>query len=227
MQRNLMLHVCSHAAIRLATLAVCCTGLASHAFAAKEKRASAMSEQRINVAVIDFAHIAVETRSRAEREAARILANAGITVVWLDIDPDSPTELPVGAIVLRLQPTAGPKHDPKALGVALAPEIGDGFYATIFFDRVRERAADTVLIETGASLAAVMGHAIAHEIGHLLLGTNSHSGSGLMSAVWTVSEVRYLARGQLNFSPAEAAKMCSQVARRNAERAQAEVVKVH
>ena len=148
---------------------------------------------RITVAVIDFAHVAVETRTRAEREAGRILADAGITVLWVDIDPDSPTELPVRAIVLRLESTAGPKHDPKAIGVALAPDTGDGFYATIFFDRVRERAADTVLIESGANLATVMGHAIAHEIGHLLLGTNSHSGSGLMSAVWTVSEVRYLA----------------------------------
>ena len=193
MRRNLTPYVCSHAATKLAMLAVCGYGLTPHAFAAKEKRAGTVSELRITVAVIDFAHVAVETRTRAEREAGRILASAGITVLWVDIDPDSPTELPVRAIVLRLEPPAGPKHDPKAIGVALAPDTGDGFYATIFFDRVRERAADTVLIETGANLGTVMGHAIAHEIGHLLLGTNSHSGSGLMSAVWTASELRCLA----------------------------------
>ena len=110
-----------------------------------------MSELRITVAVIDSAHVAVETLTRAEREAGRILREAGITVVvGQTLDPNSPTELPARAIVLRLEPTAGPKHDPKAIGVALAPDTGDGFYATIFFDRVRERAADTVLIETGA-----------------------------------------------------------------------------
>jgi hypothetical protein len=227
MQKNLTLYVCAHAATQIATLAICCHGLSSNALAAKVKRPGTVLELQINVAVIDFARVPVETRTRAEREAGRILSTAGIEVAWLDIDSNSPTELPARAIILRLEPTAGPKHAPKAIGVALAPDTGEGFYATIFFDRVSERAADTVLLETGAKLETVMGHAMAHEIGHLLLGTNSHSDSGLMSAVWTISEVRSLAKGQLNFRPEEAIKIRGNVARRNAERAQAEVAKVH
>jgi hypothetical protein len=57
---------------------------------------------------------------------------------------------------------------------------------------------------------------IAHEIGHLLLGTNSHSGKGLMSASWDLGDMRAIARGRLNFGSDESAKMRAEVARRNA-----------
>ena len=30
---------------------------------------------------------------------------------------------------------------------------------------------------------------MAHEIGHLLLGTNAHSGTGLMREIWTLAEL--------------------------------------
>jgi hypothetical protein len=173
-----------------------------------------MPELKITVAVIDFAAIAPAARLRAEQEAARILKEAGISSLWADIASEEQTDLPAGALVVRILPEAGSTHDPKALGVALA--LGPGaLYATIFFDRVCERAADPVLSEAGASLAVLLGHVIAHEIGHLLLGTNSHSRSGLMSAAWDLNDMRAIARGRLSFGSDESAKMRAEVVRRN------------
>jgi len=167
------------------------------------------------VAVIDFTAIAPAARLQAEQEAGRILKEAGIFPLWVDIGLDEQADLPGGAIIVRILPEAGSTHDPKALGVALA--LGPGaIYASIFFDRVCERAADPVLSEAGASLAVLLGHVIAHEIGHLLLGTNSHSRSGLMSTAWDLNDMRAIARGRLNFGSDESAKMRAEVARRSA-----------
>jgi hypothetical protein len=60
-----------------------------------------------------------------------------------------------------------------------------GVLATVFVDRVEWIAG---LSETDAAL--LLGRAIAHEIGHLLLGTNAHSVSGLMRAQWTPADIR-------------------------------------
>jgi len=35
----------------------------------------------------------------------------------------------------------------------------------------------------------MIGRVMAHEIGHLLLGTNTHSDDGLMREVWTLAEM--------------------------------------
>jgi hypothetical protein len=201
--------VCADTVTRLAIMAGTCGVWPSAALAAP------VPELRITVAVIDFAAIAPATRLRGEQEAERILKEAGIFPRWVDIGSDEQADLPPGAIILRILPEAGSMHDPKALGVALA--LGPGaIYATIFFDRVCERAADPVLSKAGTSLAVLLGHVIVHEIGHLLLGTNSHSRSGLMSASWDLADMRAIARGRLKFASDESTKMRAEVARRNA-----------
>jgi hypothetical protein len=48
---------------------------------------------------------------------------------------------------------------------------------------------------------------MAHEIGHLLLGRDSHGSAGLMSARWTDAEQRLLVRGELNFTAADSARL--------------------
>jgi hypothetical protein len=57
--------------------------------------------------------------------------------------------------------------------------------ATIYVDRVMLLA-----VLTGADAATLLGRAIAHEMGHLLLATNAHATHGLMRAVWSGEELR-------------------------------------
>jgi hypothetical protein len=53
-----------------------------------------------------------------------------------------------------------------------------------------------------------MGRVTAHEIGHLLLGTNSHTVSGLMQAKW---DLRRLHLTDWQFTSADAAKIRSRL----------------
>jgi hypothetical protein len=49
-------------------------------------------------------------------------------------------------------------------------------------------------------LARVLGHVMAHELGHLLLGSNAHSRQGIMCPNWHAGELRLASMGGLLFS---------------------------
>ena len=61
---------------------------------------------------------------------------------------------------------------------------GFGYYASVFYHRVEELSG----IFT-SSTPVVLGHVIAHEMGHLLLGHGGHSRTGLMTANWDRKEL--------------------------------------
>ncbi len=48
-------------------------------------------------------------------------------------------------------------------------------------------------------MPVILGHAAAHEIGHLLLGSNSHSPQGLMRARWSRQDLQNAGIGQSSF----------------------------
>jgi len=58
--------------------------------------------------------------------------------------------------------------------------IQRGTLATVFTDRIRSLAAEIKMAD-----GELLGRAIAHEIGHLLLGTTHHSSTGLMRGHWS------------------------------------------
>jgi hypothetical protein len=61
---------------------------------------------------------------------------------------------------------------------------GTGTLATIYINRVEDSAR-----HAGADVALLLGRAIAHEVGHLILRTNAHGEAGLMRAIWTDQEI--------------------------------------
>ena len=102
------------------------------------------------------------------------------------------------------------------LGDALVDRTQSGVLATIYLDRVRllARAASV-------TVARLLGHAIAHEIGHLLLASSSHGTDGLMRAIWSSEEVKRGRAGDWTFSRQEVAAIH---ARRAAARIDANIV---
>jgi hypothetical protein len=87
------------------------------------------------------------------------------------------------------------------LGTSYPDEKGAGYFAYPFYDRIQELAQRRRLGH--ALLADVM----AHEIGHLLLGSTSHSASGIMCAHWNYEELRNVAEGTMSFVPAQSRVM--------------------
>jgi hypothetical protein len=65
----------------------------------------------------------------------------------------------------------------------------------VFYQRV-ERAASSRRMP----LTPILGAAMAHELGHALLPSGSHSASGLMRAVWTDVDFRNASSGFLTFN---------------------------
>ncbi len=57
------------------------------------------------------------------------------------------------------------------------------------------------------SISTLLGRAVAHEIGHLLLGSAEHPRLGLMRALWSHDELRGLKPAHWGFSAREAARM--------------------
>jgi hypothetical protein len=72
----------------------------------------------------------------------------------------------------------------------------------VYDDRVRSVAANRVLPH-----AAILAHAMAHEIGHVLLRSSAHDKIGIMSGAWTDDEYAWIARGTLSFSRKHAQAM--------------------
>ena len=93
------------------------------------------------------------------------------------------------------------------MGIAHITPNG-GSYATVLMDPVEELACQQKLVSTGQ----ILGHAMAHEIGHLVMGVNSHSTSGLMRAGWKANELRAMAERHLLFSKQEGERMRIRIA---------------
>ena len=149
---------------------------------------------------------ATDTRTRADAisTAATIVANGGVDAMWNDCTPDEGTRrcsmirgprdlmiriLPAAPAAAPRQPVGAPGGAAMLHGTTLGSavvksESGSGVLGTIFMDRVRTTAK-----RTGIAPAVLLGRAIAHEAGHLLLGRSGHARSGLMREVWTDGEL--------------------------------------
>jgi hypothetical protein len=109
--------------------------------------------------------------------------------------------------ILRIAPHAVESLGTLMLGFTL-PDPEGAIYATVVYSRVQELVRNHV-----ASERKILGYGIAHEIGHVLLGSK-HSASGLMREQWSNSDWRLADVEQLRFSQQEAIAMRSEVARR-------------
>lgn len=160
----------------------------------------------IRVRVGNYAQASPSTMAGAEREAARILFAAGLQTVWLDcpvghtppaaLDPCQEPLEPAD-IVLRILPNSSQnKFQDTVFGFAVQPVLASAYYDY----PARLARGDNAESE----LHVVLGCVIAHELGHLLLGSNSHSGSGIMQSRWERKQIRQATTGALLFTPAQA-----------------------
>ena len=137
-------------------------------------------------------------RAAAIRTAASITADAGLVIDWTDCSRGSQASACNGLrgpddLVVRISPVAANgspglviRDQMRApLGFSVVdPVVGAGAIAMVFLDRILPLAS-----RTGTDPGRLLGRVIAHEIGHLLLGTTAHSPSGLMREVWTDHEL--------------------------------------
>jgi hypothetical protein len=162
----------------------------------------------LTVRVYDATGLPEATRTAALAIAGAALGAAQIDTVWRRCDlrrgnSGCDTPPPGGELVIRIVGARIPP--PGTRGLVLGDALlerpsGEGRLATIYSDRV-ERLAHAASVDA----ARLLGYAIAHELGHLLLATSEHSRQGLMRAVWSNERVRRAIEDDWRFTDREIA----------------------
>jgi hypothetical protein len=67
-----------------------------------------------------------------------------------------------------------------------------------------------------ASRGQILGHAFAHEMGHILLNTANHSASGIMRGIWDFRDLNDASSGQMLFSTEQGKILRAEVLKRAA-----------
>ena len=194
------------------------TGACSGPFPEESAAGWFAAEPRVKVRMYDYAQAPASVLAQAQQVAWRIVRETGVNTEWVncqasDLDPresDPGCDEPVrpADVALRLLPdwmakAAGTRA--SIYGFAKPPYI-----AFVFFDRVED------LVESGATEAShvILGHLLAHELGHLLLGRKGHSRKGIMRIPWKQRELKLAEQGRLLFTDGESERMSSQVCAR-------------
>ena len=81
-------------------------------------------------------------------------------------------------------------------------------------ERVKARQSHAFFLN--GSKGQILGHGMAHEIGHVLLHHAAHSPAGLMRSPWHPTEFENMVGGNLHFTSEEAERIRTEVRRRNA-----------
>lgn len=163
----------------------------------------------IRVRIYNYAGITRLDLRNAEGRSTYLFAGAGIRIAWAvqtqipGAGPPQPEDS-LADFFVRIVPAfmaAGYRHDPGALGQSLVPSgvhgPTPGGFANIFWDRVKDLSSNS-----GLSCSEVLGDAMAHELGHLLMGSG-HSAWGIMRAHWKLQELKPDNVAGLRFLPAQ------------------------
>jgi hypothetical protein len=165
--------------------------------------------QSVVVVVDDRAEVPGGILDLAAKEAARIYRHADVKLEWRAMsDPrsaalsnglvTSPGDFTVRVIVQPGLPATVGAPSPSVLGAAPPLSLECVGVVYLYFDRVIETAR-----AQRVTPSLVLGAAVAHEIGHLLLRRGGHSAEGLMRASWKTADWQRAALGLLLFSPHE------------------------
>ncbi len=170
----------------------------------------------VTVWVYNYSNVPAGTVEEAEVITTWVMEQAGLGVEWVEFRPGVRRPLRSSDLVLRLVPEAMIANwglDGKHLAFSLVPPDSQSNYiAGVITDRVEEVAG-----RERYPLAMVLGHVMAHELGHLLLGNKRHSVAGIMSFPVNRGYLVRASKGLLRFAPSEQRRIRREVRRRSAD----------
>jgi hypothetical protein len=164
----------------------------------------------LRILVVNSAGAPPAVVADAERAAQRIFAPTGIEPAWREASltaSDVPgsrdsSDLASMIIVTLLSPSMEARSTLPTTALGFA--VSGSRMASIFYSRI-ERVASQGAVDLGT----LLGHVLAHEIGHLLLPSVAHSGAGIMTAEM---HPKLAAQGVLWFSERDAPMLRARVA---------------
>lgn len=175
------------------------------------------AETEVRISLYNLAGVPGKDLGQAEQLATQIFAESGVKMNWTAELLSRPSllisdftasrtgicdqSLTTTELIVQILHKAPNGFSPAALGFAL-PCARRGVQVTIYLDRVEKVSG-----QTSASLYRVLGYAISHEIGHVLLRSNRHTPQGLMRGVWDSHDWQRAAVSTFSFTSEESARM--------------------
>lgn len=186
----------------------------------------------MTIHVHNYAGVPIKTLAEAEEVATEIFRKAGVQTRWADSvvtaenGPENSCEHPARTFAdIQLSIFTREMFDRDGApnnAMGLAPGSGpDRKIVYIFESNVEARfwrlmrAQGSARLYRPVSKAQILGHAIAHEIGHLLLNQQVHSAHGIMRGEWGFADFRDITEGLFLFTPQQAEYLQADVRSRN------------
>ena len=142
------------------------------------------------------ADVPAEVLAAARETASAAYAAAGVEIAWTARPPMATVAL------LPREKARQIRHRPEVIGFATGNRARGAKMAYVFVHRVEELAARYRL-----PASAILGAAIAHELGHLMLPHDAHTDIGLMRPILDHADFRKANRGELLFSRNQAVQI--------------------
>jgi len=178
-----------------------------------------LPKSQLMVRIYNVAYTDPKVLAQAEQVATDVFNRAGIVMEWKErpaSEPEAhtmdftaagvattacPKPLSSAGLAVRIIPIAPPVLSQQALGFAL-PCSSQGTAVTVFADR-----AQWVSHYAAVPLHQVLGQALAHEIGHVLLRSGEHAAEGIMKASWDKGDYQHMATDYLLFTLEQSEQM--------------------
>jgi hypothetical protein len=150
----------------------------------------------IRVLLHDDAGVPADALLRAKRDAVLIYERSSIKLEWIEDG-----SLPPRSLIMRIvaKPMGKKSHNPAVVGIAPGSREKRGRLAFVFYERIQDFSEALEL-----DIALMLGHAMAHELGHLLLPYDAHAVSGVMRGAWDRTQARAATAGTVTFNPDQA-----------------------
>jgi hypothetical protein len=138
------------------------------------EQAAAQTLERFSLQVLlkNDAGVPAGVLEQAKRDAIRVFDRSNINLEWIE---DGPYQS--GSLTLRIIAKAiGTKsRNRSVVGIAPGTREARGIIAYAFYERIQTYSAELAL-----EISQMLGHVMAHELGHLLLPYDAHSFTGVM-----------------------------------------------
>lgn len=180
----------------------------------REVLAQDAADATVRVAIHDSAEVPHDVLEAARSFAASVFTKAGVGVDWAPVNaaagcrPDGQSRFCIQVLVRPRNQRSTPGLR-RVMGVALAADERRAVLS-IYFGAVTDVAR-----RYGSSSGHVLGLALAHEMGHVLLPPPSHSSTGIMQAAWEGDDIRHALAGDAAFTDVQAHAMRARLGRRH------------
>jgi len=160
--------------------------------------------EKMPVKLFNDAGVGSNALELAKEEAAWLLKSVCVAVNWIrcpvvTVADSIPCSAPTKAAELHILSSPLTHDSENVMGTAILMDGSEG-RAGVFLSRVQEMVDS----EPGIiSVPCLLGHVMAHEIGHLLLRSTAHSIEGVMRAGFRRLELRKASQRRLTFTREE------------------------